>query len=149
MATISGPITADGALVTIAVGVSEARRRLLQRHNLPVPLPSQVRVVLDPASSFTLADERGAIGSLGVTSYRQQLLLSSASGVTFNSLPVYDLSVALLDDTGNHLVYWPQVDVLGTSYPPNAAVRGVFGRDLLADCVFHFDGKKKTFSLTV
>src|SRR5262249_37576611 len=106
MPTISGPITADGALVTIAVGVSETLRRMLQRHNLPVPLPSQVRVVLDPASAFTLADEVRSIRTLGVTSIQSQPVLSSASGMKFNSLPVYDLSVALLDDTGHPLFYW-------------------------------------------
>jgi len=149
MVTISGPITADGALVTIAVGVSEARRRLLQRHNLPVPPPSQVRVVVDPASAVTLADEVRSIRPLGVMSSGQQLLLSSASGLTINNHPFFPLSVALLDDTGHPLFYWPQVNVLGTSYHPASAVQGVFGRDLLADCVFHFDGKKRFFSLTV
>jgi hypothetical protein len=46
-------------------------------------------------------------------------------------------------------MYWPLVDVLGTTYPATSAIHGVVGRDLLADCVFVYDGKGGSFSLTV
>ena len=148
MPTLTGPLTADGALVTIFIGVSEARRQKLQRFNFPVPVPSQVRAVLDPGSPFTLAEVKN-LQHFGIPSYRKQPLVSSASGLTAYLLPVYLLSVTLLDAAGHTLMYWPQVDVLGTTYDPTDAMQGVFGRDLLAACVFHYDGKASSFSLTV
>jgi hypothetical protein len=149
MPTLSGPITADGAVITISLGVSEARRRTMQRVNLPVPLRSVLRVVVDPGSAMTLADEVRGIGPLRVRPRRQQGVVSSASGLTVNLHSMYELSVELLDDGGHPLMYWPRVGVLGTTYDPAAVVQGVFGRDLLADCVFHYDGKGGRFSLTV
>lgn len=148
MPTLTGPITADGALVTIAVGVSEARRHRLQRFNFPVPLPSQVRVLLDPGSAFTLTNSQ-AFNNLGVGSYFNQPVSSSASGLAVHTLRVYGLSVTLLDAAGQPLRYWPQVDVLGTTCDPASVVQGIFGRDLLAACLFLYDGKGGSFSLTV
>jgi hypothetical protein len=149
MPTLHGPITADGAVITISLGVSETTRRALQRRNLPVPVRSVLRVVVDPGSAMTLADEVRAIGPLGVRSPRQQGILSSASGLTVNLRSVYDLSVELLDAGGYPLMYWPWVNVLGATYDPASVIQGVFGRDLLAGCVFHYDGKGGRFSLTV
>jgi hypothetical protein len=148
MPTLTGPITADGALVTVAIGVSEPRRQKLQRFNFPIPAPAQVPSILDPGSPFTLADI-DSIQHLGVASYVSQSLRSSASGLAIYMLPVYRLSVTLLDASGQPLKYWPEVDVLGATYAPNAVVHGVFGRDLLADCIFLYDGKAGSFSLTV
>ena len=148
MPTFTGTLTGDGALVNVAVGVAEARRQLLQRLNLPVPAPSKVCALLDPGSHVTLVDEQ-ALPQLGITSYVQLPLLSSASGLVVNWLPVYYLSVTLLDNADRPLMYWPQVDVYGTTYQTNSMERAVFGRDLLADCVFHYDGKAGSFSLTV
>ncbi len=148
MPILAGPITAQGALVTISIGVSEPRRQKLKRFNFPVPLPSSVRALLDPGSHNTLADTL-ALRHLGVTPSYQQSLLSSASGLVVHSLPVYHLSVSLLDAAGQPLMYWPVVAVLGTNYDPTSVAHGVFGRDLLADCAFHYDGKTGSFSLTV
>ena len=63
-------------------------------------------------------------------------------------LPAYYLSVTLLDAADQPMRYWPDVNVLATTYDPASVVHGVFGRDLLADCVFHYDGKNGGFSLT-
>jgi hypothetical protein len=98
MPTLTGPITPDGALVTLAIGVSEVRRQLLQRFHFPVAAVSPVRALLDPGSHYTLADIQ-ALQHLGVTPYEQRPLLSSASGLAINILPVYLLSASLLDTT--------------------------------------------------
>src|SRR5262245_18928308 len=123
MATITGPITPDGALVTLAIGVSEARRQLLQRMNFPIPQPCQVCAILDPGSQVTVAEERG-LQRLQVTSLGQFPLMSSSSGLASNLLNVFLLSVTLLDAGGQAVMYWPQVKVYGTSYHPMDTVRG-------------------------
>ena len=45
-------------------------------------------------------------------------------------------------------IVWPGVRVLGTSYPANS-IQGLFGRDLLDDCVFIYDGKHRSFTLDI
>ncbi len=148
MPNLHGPITPHGALVTLAIGVSEARRQLLHRLNFPVPIPSTICTLLDPGSDVTVADGV-ALRHLGITPHSHLPLLSSASGTVVNRLPVYYFSATLLDAAGQPVMYWPSVNVYATTYDPSAVVHGVFGRDLLADCAFLYDGKNGVFSLTV
>ena len=148
MPTLTGLITADGALVNVLIGVSEARRQTLRRVGFPVPAPSAVRAVLDTGSFLSLA-EATAILPLGVTYYKRRQFLTSATGSTPHVRDVYDLSVTLLDDGGAALAYWPSVDVLPATFLPADAVHGVIGRDLLATAVLYFDGKGGAFTLTV
>ena len=148
MPTLTGLITADGALVNVLIGVSEARRQTLRRVGFPVPAPSAVRAVLDTGSFVTLADAQ-AIASLGVTRHDRWQFFTSATGTTPHVRDVYNLSVTLLDDGGAVLAYWPSVNVLPGVFPPTDAVHGVIGRDLLATAVLLFDGKGGAFTLTV
>jgi hypothetical protein len=148
MPTLTGPLTANGALVRILIGVSEARRRVLRRVGLPVPTPSTIRAVVDTGSFVSVADAP-AIAPLGVAPYDQPTFFTSATGLTPHVRDVYKLSITLLDDSGATMAYWPAVDVLPGVFLPTDAVRGVVGRDLLATGVLHFDGKGGVFSLTV
>jgi hypothetical protein len=148
MPTLTGPITADGAVIHVLIGVSEARRQVLLRIGFPVPAPSAIRAVLDTGSFVTLADAQ-AIASLGETSYDRQQFFTSATGVTPHVRDVYNLSLTLLDDGGAPLAYWPSVDVLPAVFLPTDAVHGVIGRDLLGTAVLHFDGKAGAFTLMV
>jgi hypothetical protein len=148
MPTLTGPIAADGAVASVLIGVSEARRRVLQRVGFPVPAPSAVRAVLDTGSFITLADLR-AIAPLGVARYGRLRFFTSTTGAMPHVRDVYNLSVTLLDDSGATLAYWPSVDVLPAGFAPTDAVHGVIGRDLLATAVLHFDGKGGAFTLTV
>jgi hypothetical protein len=148
MTTLTGPITGDGALASVLIGVSEARRQVLLRLGLPVPVPSVVRAVLDTGSFITLADSQ-AVTSLGVTAYDRRKFLTSATGATPHVRNVYDLSVTLLDDDGKQLAYWPSIDVLPAVFPSTDSVHGVLGRNLLATTALHFDGKAGTFTLIV
>ncbi len=148
MPTLTGPINADGAVVSVLIGVSEARRQTLRRVGFPVPAPYLVRAVLDTGSFVTLADIL-AIVPLGVASHDRWQFFTSSTGATPHVRDVYDLSVTLLDDAGATLAYWPSVNVLPAAFLPTDAVHGVIGRDLLATAVLHFDGKGGTFSLTV
>lgn len=148
MPTFTGPIVADGSLVNILVGVSEARRQVLRSVGFLVPTPSPVRVLLDTGSIITITKAQ-AITPLGVTRYDQRQFFNSAVGLTPIVRDVFDLSITLLDDKGISLHYWPSVDVIPGVFPPTDQVQGVIGRDLLDECVFTYDGKRRTFSLDV
>jgi len=148
MPTLTGPITVDGAVVNVLVGVSEARRQTLRRVGFPVPAPSALRAVLDTGSFVRLADVQ-AILPLGVAAYDRRRFLTSATGPRPHVRDVYKLSVTLLAASGTTLAYWPSVDVLPAVFLPADTVHGIIGRDLLATSVLHFDGKSGAFSLTV
>jgi hypothetical protein len=148
MPTLTGPIVADGSLVNILVGVSEARRQTLRSVGFPVPSPSPVRVLLDTGSFITIAVEQ-AIVPLGVTRYDQRPFFNSSVGMTPIARDVFNLSITLLDDKGVQLYYWPSVDVIPGVFPPTDQVQGIIGRDLLDDCVFIYDGKRRNFTLDI
>jgi hypothetical protein len=148
MASLQGIIQAAGPIVTIAFGVSEPRRHALQQYGYPVPSPVHVSAPVDTGSHFTLAGH-GVVQSFGVGPVSSQPVFSSASGLAPNPHPVFELSVALLDDFGHRVEYWPIVRVLGTTYDPGEIVQGIFGRDLLARCKLIYDGRGDCFSLDV
>src|SRR4051794_39241617 len=52
-AVITGPITAAGPVIELLVGVSEPRRRVMERNGFQVPEPVPVRALIDTGSAVT------------------------------------------------------------------------------------------------
>ena len=88
MPMLTGPITADGALAHVLIGVSEARRQTLLRVGFPVRPRPALRTVLDTGSFATLADVQ-AVMPLGVAHYDRRKFLTSATGTRPHVRNVY------------------------------------------------------------
>ena len=148
MPTLTGPIVADGCLVNVFIGVSEARRQVLKSAGFPVPVPSPLRVLLDTGSVITLAVPE-AIARLEVPRYDQRQFFNSTVGLTPIVRDVFNLSITLLDNKGGPLYCWPSVDLIPGVFPSTDQVQGIIGRDLLDDCTFTYAGKRRTFTLDI
>jgi hypothetical protein len=145
--TLTKAIDAAGALVAVQVGVIVARAHLLRRHGFPVPTPVAAEAQLDTGSFITLIDVDIA-QALGITPFRKRAFYTASTGTVPHVADEFDVSIAILA-AGNILRLWPFVSVLGTVFTPNDAQRVILGRDLLADCVLHYDGPANRFDLTV
>jgi hypothetical protein len=50
---LSGPVTDDGAVVELLIGVHQDRRETLERNGLPVPALIRVSAQIDPGSALS------------------------------------------------------------------------------------------------
>ena len=72
-------IAPGGPLLDIMVGVSQARSQALQKLNLPIPSPVQVRGLVDTGASCTCIDP-GALNHLGLSATGISQMLTPSTG---------------------------------------------------------------------
>jgi hypothetical protein len=78
MPVISGPITQDGAVISVLVGASENRRRLLLGAGTPIPPPTPVLAVID-TGSFATGFRPEILRALGIVPFRQIPILTPST----------------------------------------------------------------------
>jgi hypothetical protein len=122
-------ILSSGALVDVSVGLSDARRRVMQRQGRQVPPAVAARLIIDTGASTSLLDE-GLMRSLqltptGATSYHS----SSTNGIAQNC-DVYDVALFLGGMGKPHSLRFDPVPVMATPFI-NQPFEGLLGRDVL------------------
>lgn len=145
MAIISEGLTStDGAVVELLVGVHEARRNALRRNALPVPARVRIRVQIDTGSEFTVIDGPvfRQLGIQPIDSIPLRPMSVSAEAVQF---PRFAASLGLPGEESE--LHLPSAVVLGCYMTPEDGVQGVRGRDMLAHCLFVYDGRRRVFTI--
>lgn len=147
MPSLSDALIAEGALVSILVGVSASTVQILRSALRPIPPPVVIRALLDTGAEMTGIDAT-LVQSLDPTSAGWQFANLPAHG---GLLPVMlrDISLTILHPSGNpadNLVLrdWTVLEL------PLAPLHyeAVIGRDVLARCDFLFSGRSNSFQLT-
>lgn len=145
MPVISEGLTqADGAVVEVLVGVHEARRNVLRRNALVVPPRVRVRVQVDTGSEFTVIDG-SVFGRLGIQAIDAVTLRPMSVSADTVQFPRFAVSLALPGEESE--LHLPSATVLGCHMTPEDGVQGVLGRDMLAHCLFVYDGRRRTFTI--
>ncbi len=145
--SLTKPIDQAGPLVTVRVGVTLAREQVLRRVGFPVPPPIETQALLDTGSFITIIDAN-FVHLLKLNSYGFQAVRSAASGLTPKNAKEYDVSVSIINGN-NELHTWPQQAVLEAQFEVSDAYHVIIGRDLLDDCMFTYDGKRRTLTLDI
>lgn len=57
MRSLTVPILTSGALIEVHLGLSDARRRVMQRQGRPFPPPARATLLIDTGASMSLVDE--------------------------------------------------------------------------------------------
>ena len=127
----------------LVVGVSTTRAAALRRAGLPLPLPVAVRALIDTGASGTVIHEP-ALATLGLQpSGIANIHTPSTAGVS-KPCYKYDVGLAVLDRTTNFIIGNRSViatDLSGTG------TEALIGCDVLATCLFVYDGRAQTFTL--
>jgi hypothetical protein len=136
----------DGAIVPVRVGISGPDKQTLRAANRPIPQPVETTALLDtgaevtcvdpavlarlplPSVGFTPVNLPAAGGLTGGGRFAGSLVLPHPSGRRRDNFEVSYLSLTEL-----------LLGVLGYEV--------IIGRDVLALCVFRFDGPALTFTL--
>jgi hypothetical protein len=146
MSLISGPITADGAVVDLLVGVREARRAVLVRNQFPVPPEIPVRAQIDTGSFITVLMPE-VFEKLRFTPF-EQILVRTPSTRRGAPCPCdrYDVSLTLLAGTAR-TVFSSVWVIASEDFNPEEHIQAIIGRDLLDQCVLRYEGPHRTFEL--
>jgi hypothetical protein len=149
MPVITEPITPPaGATITVLVGVSRNRRRVLEKQHLPIPTPVPVRVEIDTGSALT-GFVSAVFEPLGIKPIdkREVYTPSTEEGKPFVT-DQYDVSLTLVSGLNPVPIYSVLAIVANGFSNREGAVQGLIGRDVLRRCVFIYNGPEEEFTLS-
>lgn len=131
------PISPNGALVNLLVGVSAPRAQALAGAGQPVPAPVLVVGLIDTGASG-LAIDPTILQGLGLQQTGTTPLITPSTGANPVDAPVYDVSVKI-----------PQLPPASLDFDSVPAIQAVLlnqgfgalvGRDILNKCLIIYDG---------
>lgn len=144
MPILNGKVTDEGPVVDVLIGVTGPRRFQLTKHNFPVPPRARVRVVLDTGSALTAFDPQ-VLRALDLRPVGSITIHTPSTGQTPHTCNEYDVSISLLHPDGE--LHFPFVPVIDSEFAGPDGIRGLIGRNVLADCLFVYNGPQDTFTL--
>lgn len=134
---------AGGPQLNLFVGVSQPREQALRQANITIPQPTLVRGLVDTGASITAVDP-AVIQALGLQPTGFMPVHTPSTGSTPHQASTFDVSIAipvapLTFTLGAIAVIESSLTVQG--------IQVLIGRDVLAHCLFVYDGRSNIFSL--
>jgi predicted aspartyl protease len=132
-----------GPQLELYVGVSHPRQNALQQAGGPIPQPILIRGLVDTGASTTAIDP-AVINGLQIQPTGSMSVLTPSTGATPHQANTFDVSVTIpvagvTFALGALQVFEAALNVQG--------IQALIGRDVLANCLFVYDGRAKIFSL--
>jgi len=139
-----------GPILDAYIGASQARIAALTTAKQPIPLMEKVRALLDTGASCTCVDStvlsKLAIPATGTTSIN-----STTTGATPQVVNLYDVGILIPGAISPSGATSPPLflNTVAVAESPllKHGFQALIGRDILAFCVFHYNGPLR--SLTV
>lgn len=146
MPIVNGPIVDHGAILEVVLGVSQSRRRLLEKHGFAVPQPVPVRVLIDTGANVSGFAEH-VFQSLDVQPFWKTTVLTPSTPIHAPyECNLYHVSFSILANGTAHDLQ--DCKVISTeNFHPSEGIQGVIGRDLLVHCIFIYLGTERKFTL--
>jgi len=140
MSIVTGPITPDGALIDVLVGVSGARQKLLERKGFMVPKKIPVRAVIDTGSYATAFMPKVFkaldLTPLGTVKVRTPSTTPGEPHITDE----FDVNVTLVSGLDEVVALRVRAIVSDDFDNWTDAPQALFGRDVLSKCAFAYYG---------
>ncbi len=137
MPSVNVPITSDGAIVRIRIGISIPRLGQMQRLKIATPDPVECRLLIDTGASGTCLDG-WIFQNLGLEpSGIANIQTPSTSAGKPHVCNEYDVSVTIAHD-GLHCIF-TAIPVIESSFTHHG-IDGLLGRDILKDCLLVYNG---------
>jgi hypothetical protein len=130
---------AAGPLVTAFVGVSQARGQALVDAGQVVPAAIPVRALVDTGASCTCVDPT-VLNGLGLTPTGSVPVHTPSTGAAPHMADQYDVSFAVPGAVVGHIpLIIPAVPVTAADLSAQR-IEALIGRDILSNCIFHYNG---------
>ena len=146
MPSVNMTISPNGALIDVLIEVSSQRKLAMQAANVPIPSPAQCRLLIDTGASSTCLDS-WVFKSLGINAIGTVAIQTPSTtlnnGHTCNQ---YDVCLVI-----PHMAisrYFHTIPVIESAFA-HQGIDGLLGRDILADCVFIYNGETGSYTLAI
>jgi hypothetical protein len=148
--TVVAPVDAEGAVLSVEIGLAAANVQQLRQAGKPVPPPRTVRALIDTGTDATCVDPQVLAPLIAAANLQPNRFLFSHMPAAGGMSPVseYDVSLTLLHPSGNpraHRIFRNH-PVLEQSLGP-LPYQALLGRDVLASCLLIYDGPSASFTL--
>lgn len=144
MPIITGPITPQGAVIDVLVGVPGTVRRSLQAAGSPIPPAVPVRAVIDTGAGITGFSTR-VFQSLGLVASGTIPIYTPSTPVALPfSAARYELSLAFVAGGVEH-AFGEAFVIASDGFNPVEQIDGLIGRDVLDHCSFEYWGPSRAF----
>jgi hypothetical protein len=136
---------AGAPYVNLVVAPSLSRVQALQESKLPVPQPLPVRGLIDTGAAMSTIDT-DLVQSLGLESTGSTSVHTAATGMPPQPTSTYDIQIVIVGAFPSQSFTLPLLPVTEASLKAYG-FHVLVGRDVLAHCLFVYDGRAGIFSL--
>ncbi len=137
------PISALGPTLDVRIGVSQPRAQALGAAGQPVPSPLNAHVLIDTGASCTCIDA-AILAALKLPPSGSAFVSTPSTGIAPHIANQFDVSLTLYHPA--LFRWWGAVPVVEAVLAPQG-IGGLIGRDILAYCLFMYDGPANLFIL--
>jgi hypothetical protein len=142
------PISINGASMNALIGVSEGRNGALNAAGLPIPDLVKVDALLDTGASATCVDP-SVLEKLSLTPTGQTLIKTPSTGNNPVSCDQYDVSIFVPPASQSQIpLFIGTLPVVCTELLASQGFHVLVGRDVLAQCIFIYNGSMNWFTLS-
>lgn len=145
MPSVNINITELGPVVTVYIGVSAPRRVILERLGKPIPEPVRCQLLIDTGASRTNIDP-WIIQTLSLTPTGcVEVHTPSTTAGNAHICHQYDVSLTIPHPGINRI--FNAISVLEAALS-HQGLDGLLGRDILANCLFVYNGELGIYTLS-
>jgi hypothetical protein len=143
------PLSPQGPIVDVGVMVSAARLQVLQDANDAIPQPSIVRALIDTGAGISGVDP-SVLQALSLTPTGEAEIHTPSTGGVPVKTPTYDVRIAILAGrSGDQHFLSETIQVTATNLVAQGFCYHVLlGRDILKNCILHYNGADAVFTLS-
>lgn len=139
-------LTQGMPIINLHVMVSSARRAALLAANAPVPLPQQVRGLVDTGASHTCMD-LSVFTALQLQPTGSVPIHTPSTSGTPVSVDTYDVGIIIPSTPTSAPFMRPNMQVSATDLLTSQGFHALIGRDVLAECVMTYNGSMQLLTI--
>lgn len=139
-------LSTNGPIVRAAIMISGPRIQMLTEAGQTIPEVQSINALIDTGASISGVDST-ILAALGLTPTGQTQLISASSGAKGVSVPTYDVCIGIYAARPGDLHHISDTMRVCATSLSGRAFKALIGTDVLAKCIFHYNGADGHFTL--